>query len=83
MKTRIYRIALMVLCVHGIAASHAQTFPTRPVRIVVPLSPGGGMDAVARGLSLKLGDAFGQTVVVDNRPGAGSHIALDPGRGRT
>jgi tripartite-type tricarboxylate transporter receptor subunit TctC len=35
------------------------------------------MDAVARGLALKLGDAFGQTVVVDNRPGAGSHIALE------
>jgi tripartite-type tricarboxylate transporter receptor subunit TctC len=43
----------------------------------VPLTAGGGMDAVARGLALKLGDAFGQTVVVDNRPGAGSHIALE------
>jgi tripartite-type tricarboxylate transporter receptor subunit TctC len=54
-----------------------QAFPTRPVRILVPLTAGGGMDAVARGLALKLGDAFGQTVVVDNRPGAGSHIALE------
>jgi tripartite-type tricarboxylate transporter receptor subunit TctC len=62
---------------HSAVSSTAQTFPSRPVRILVPLSPGGGMDAVARGLSLKLGDAFTQTVVVDNRPGAGSQIALD------
>jgi tripartite-type tricarboxylate transporter receptor subunit TctC len=56
---------------------HAQTFPNRPVRILVPLSPGGGMDAVARGLAQKLGDSLGQTVVVDNRPGAGSAVALE------
>jgi tripartite-type tricarboxylate transporter receptor subunit TctC len=58
-------------------ASHAQGFPNRPVRILVPLSPGGGMDTVARGLAQKLGDSFGQTVVVDNRPGAGSAVALE------
>src|ERR1043165_7833895 len=38
----------------------AQTFPNRPVRILVPLSPGGGMDTVARGLAQKLGDSLGQ-----------------------
>jgi tripartite-type tricarboxylate transporter receptor subunit TctC len=57
--------------------AQAQTFPNRPVRILVPLSPGGGMDAVARGLAQKLGDSLGQTVVVDNRPGAGSAVALE------
>jgi tripartite-type tricarboxylate transporter receptor subunit TctC len=56
---------------------HAQNFPTRPVRILVPLSPGGGMDTVARGLVPRLSEAFGQQVVVDNRPGAGSQIALE------
>ena len=69
--------AVLMLGMLAAQAVHAQTFPTRPVRIIVPLSPGGGMDAIARGLSLKLGDAFTQTVVVDNRPGAGSHIALE------
>jgi tripartite-type tricarboxylate transporter receptor subunit TctC len=55
----------------------AQIYPNRPVRILVPLTAGGGMDTVARGLAQKLGDAFGQNFVVDNRPGAGSQIALD------
>jgi tripartite-type tricarboxylate transporter receptor subunit TctC len=58
-------------------SAHAQTYPTRSVRILVPLSPGGAMDAIARGLAPKLGDALGQTVVVENRPGAGSHISLE------
>src|SRR5688572_5077578 len=57
--------------------AHAQTFPGRPVRILVPLTPGGNMDSVARGLAQKFGDAFGQNVIVDNRPGAGSQIALE------
>jgi tripartite-type tricarboxylate transporter receptor subunit TctC len=69
--------AAAALGVIAAAPAHSQNFPTKPVRIVVPLSPGGGMDAVARGLAQKLGEAFGQTVVVDNRPGAGSQIALD------
>jgi tripartite-type tricarboxylate transporter receptor subunit TctC len=43
----------------------------------VPLAAGGGMDTVTRSLGQKLGDTFGQTIVVDNRPGAGSQIALD------
>ena len=58
-------------------AAFAQQFPTRPVRVVVPLAAGGGMDAVSRALSVKLGEAFNHTFVVDNRPGAGSQIALD------
>jgi len=56
---------------------HAQTYPTRPIRILVPLAAAGGMDTVTRALAQKLGDVFGQTVVVDNRPGAGSQVALD------
>ncbi|MCC7486736.1 MAG: tripartite tricarboxylate transporter substrate binding protein [Burkholderiales bacterium] len=58
-------------------AMHAQGYPARPVRIIVPLAAGGGMDAVTRALALQLTDAFHQSVVVDNRPGAGSQAALD------
>jgi tripartite-type tricarboxylate transporter receptor subunit TctC len=57
--------------------AHAQNFPTRHVRILVPLSAGGGMDAISRGLAVRLGEQLSQTVVVDNRPGAGSTVALD------
>jgi tripartite-type tricarboxylate transporter receptor subunit TctC len=55
----------------------AQNYPVRPVRILVPLAAGGGMDTVTRGLGQKLADSLGQSVVVDNRPGAGSLVALD------
>ncbi len=58
-------------------ASNSAAYPNRPVRTIVPLAPGGGMDTVTRGLSIRLGEAFGQTFVVDNRPGAGSQIGLD------
>lgn len=58
-------------------ASHAQNYPSRPLRVLVPLSPGGGMDAVTRSLAQSLADSLGQSVVVDNRPGAGSQVALE------
>ena len=58
-------------------ASAPAAYPQRAVRILVPLAPGGGMDTVARGIAQKLSETFGQTFVVDNRPGAGSQIALE------
>jgi tripartite-type tricarboxylate transporter receptor subunit TctC len=54
-----------------------QPFPAKPVRLVIPFSPGGTADVPGRILSQKLSDALGQQVVVDNRPGAGSTIGAE------
>jgi tripartite-type tricarboxylate transporter receptor subunit TctC len=55
----------------------AQTYPTKPVRIVVGFAPGGGVDAIARIIGQSLSERFGQQFVIDNRPGAGSNIGAE------
>ena len=59
------------------APAVAQGFPSRPVRLVVPYSAGGGADTTARLIAPKLQEALGQTVVIDNKPGAGGTIGDD------
>ena len=61
---------------HAVPATAAD-FPTKPVRIIVPTSSGGGTDMVARALAQRLTDSWGQQVVVDNRPGAGGTIGAE------
>jgi tripartite-type tricarboxylate transporter receptor subunit TctC len=55
----------------------AQTFPAKPIRVIVPSPPGDGSDVVARLIGEKLAGAWGQQVVVDNRPGAGGRIGTE------
>ena len=59
------------------AAAVAQAYPTKPIRLVVPFPAGGSLDVVARAIGQKLTEAWGQPVVIDNRPGAGGNIGAD------
>ena len=60
-----------------LTTSQAQTFPSKPVRIVVPQTPGGASDALARIMGQKLSEKWGQAVVIENRAGAGGNIGMD------
>jgi tripartite-type tricarboxylate transporter receptor subunit TctC len=64
----------LVTCACAASAVLAQTYPTKPIRLIVPYPPGGGNDTLARLFGVKLTEAWGQQVVVDNRPGAGTII---------
>ena len=55
----------------------AQPFPNRPIKLMVPFTPGGGTDILARIVAQKMGDALGQPVVVDNRPGGNTLVATE------
>ena len=55
----------------------AQTYPSRPVRIIVGVPPGGGIDIVARLIGQWLSERLGQQFVIENRPGAGTNIATE------
>jgi tripartite-type tricarboxylate transporter receptor subunit TctC len=69
-------VALAVLCVAAQAAL-AQAYPAKPIRIVVGFPPGGGNDIIARLLGAKMQESWGQSVVIDNKPGAASILAAE------
>jgi tripartite-type tricarboxylate transporter receptor subunit TctC len=76
MRYRASTLFLPVMLIMLTAAS-AQEFPSRALRLIVPVAPGGGTDILGRLLARKLGELYGQQVVVDNRPGAGTVIGSD------
>ncbi|MBG9387388.1 tripartite tricarboxylate transporter substrate binding protein [Caenimonas aquaedulcis] len=70
---------LMAACIAAapLAAGAQGAFPTKPMRIVVPFPPGGSVDPLARVISQKMGETFGQQVIVDNRPGGNTVIGTE------
>jgi tripartite-type tricarboxylate transporter receptor subunit TctC len=76
MKTHNFSVAVLLLaCAVPPAAAAERGYPERPVRVFVGLAPGGGTDSVARIITQKFSDVFGQPFVVDNRPSAGGNMA--------
>jgi tripartite-type tricarboxylate transporter receptor subunit TctC len=69
-------VASATACV-AVTAAHAQNYPVRPVRLLVPSTPGGSVDTLARSIGTRLSDKWGQQVVIDNRSGAGGVIAAE------
>ncbi len=71
------RLATVVLLAYAGGTVFAQNYPTRPLRLLVPLAPGGGNDTTARLVGAKLSESLGQQVVVENRPGGAGVIASE------
>jgi len=73
-----FAAVLTVLCAAGLATdAGAQAYPAKPIRIIVPFAPGGTSDILARLIGGKMTESWGQTVIVDNRPGASGNIGAD------
>ena len=79
MKRRTLTLAAITLLTAALAplSALAQAYPNKPIRLIVPFPAGGATDILARALSQKLGEKIGQSVVVENRPGAGGTIGAD------
>ena len=76
MKLRMW-LCRSLFCAVAAGAGAAEAYPVKPVRMIIPAGPGGGVDTVARIVGQALGAALGQPVVMDNRPGAGTMLASE------
>lgn len=74
---RLAAFLALLFSVLAAATASAQSWPTKPVRLVAPFAPGGGSDFIARLIAQKLSERLGQQVVVENRPGAGSNLGAE------
>src|ERR1700741_4348375 len=77
MTRRISSMALALAAISLATAASAQTYPTKPVRIIVPYAAGGNTDFTARSVAEKLTEAYKRQFIVENRPGAATNIGSD------
>ena len=76
---RVIASMLIALCSVVSSLAQAQTFPVKPVRIIVPFGPGGASDQLPRLLGPGLAQIWGQQVIIENRPGAAGNIGMEQG----
>src|SRR5450759_4754563 len=77
MKTAWLKIIAGCLVTALLASAHAQPYPSKPIRLLVPFGPGGVGDITSRAVMQKMSEAMGQQIIIDNRPSAGGIVATE------
>src|ERR1043165_3595800 len=70
-------IVALTFVLAGLGPADAQSYPTKPIRVIVPFAAGGAVDVLARLVSAKMSDSIGQPVIIENRAGAAGNVAAD------
>ncbi len=79
MRLKIGSLLLSIAAALAAGGAHAQPYPAKPVRIIVPFAPGGGSDFIGRFMAQRLTESFGKQVIVENKPGAGGVLGVEQG----
>ena len=74
---RLFLTMLLVPLLAAAGSSFGQAYPNKPIKLVIPFPPGGPLDLAGRAIGQRIQEAWGQPVVVENRPGAGGNIGAD------
>ena len=76
-RRTLFFAGFICFAIHGHAQQRSTEYPTRPIRVIVGIAPGGGLDTMTRVAATRMSERFGQTAVVDNRPGGGTVLGTD------